>query len=107
MIEAEPALGAVPVGGGTRFTVWAPRAELVEVVLAGGAHALAAGRYGYHAATVGGVGAGARYRFRLDGGPELADPASRWQPEGVDGPSAVVDPSSFGWTDATCTPSCG
>jgi maltooligosyltrehalose trehalohydrolase len=43
--------------------------------------------------------AGERYRYRLDGGDELPDPASRWQPEGVHGPSALVDPSAFAWTD--------
>ena len=46
-----------------------------------------------------GVGHGDRYRFRLDGGEALADPASGWQPEGVDGPSAVVDTRRFRWTD--------
>jgi maltooligosyltrehalose trehalohydrolase len=43
--------------------------------------------------------AGERYRYRLDGGDELPDPASRWQPEGVHGPSALVDPSAFTWAD--------
>jgi maltooligosyltrehalose trehalohydrolase len=42
---------------------------------------------------------GTRYRFRLDGGDALPDPASRWQPEGPHGPSEVVDPSAFQWTD--------
>ena len=42
---------------------------------------------------------GTRYRYRLDGGDELPDPASRWQPDGVHGPSAVVDPTAFPWTD--------
>jgi maltooligosyltrehalose trehalohydrolase len=42
--------------------------------------------------------AGERYRYRLDGGDELPDPASRSQPEGVHGPSAIVDPA-FAWTD--------
>jgi maltooligosyltrehalose trehalohydrolase len=48
-----------------------------------------------------GAGHGTRYRFRLDGGEELADPASRHQPDGVFGPSAVVDPGRFAWTDAS------
>ena len=42
---------------------------------------------------------GQRYAFRLDGGPERPDPCSLWQPEGVDGPSAVVFPDRFSWTD--------
>ena len=48
------------------------------------------------------VDPGATYRFRLDG-EELADPASRFQPE-VHGPSEVVDPGSFEWDDAAWTP---
>lgn len=44
--------------------------------------------------------AGDLYKFRLDGQRSLPDPASRWQPEGVHGPSAVIDPSTFQWKDA-------
>ena len=44
--------------------------------------------------------AGADYRYRLDGGEPLPDPVSRWQPDGVHGPSRVVDPAAFRWTDA-------
>ncbi len=40
-----------------------------------------------------------RYSFSLDGGPGRPDPRSRWQPEGVDGPSAVVDQGAFSWSD--------
>jgi maltooligosyltrehalose trehalohydrolase len=43
---------------------------------------------------------GTVYGFRLDDGDDLPDPASRSQPYGVHGPSAVVDPGSFAWTDA-------
>ena len=46
-----------------------------------------------------GVVEGARYRYRLDGERYRPDPASRYQPEGVHGPSVVVDPSRFAWTD--------
>jgi maltooligosyltrehalose trehalohydrolase len=42
---------------------------------------------------------GDRYRYRLDGDRLLPDPASRFQPEGVHGPSQVVDPRSFSWTE--------
>jgi maltooligosyltrehalose trehalohydrolase len=45
-------------------------------------------------------GHGDRYRFRIDGAAILPDPMSRMQPEGVRGPSAVVDPAVFAWTDA-------
>jgi maltooligosyltrehalose trehalohydrolase len=43
---------------------------------------------------------GARYRFRLDGGAAFPDPASRFQPEGPHGPSQVVDPARFRWSDS-------
>ena len=56
-------------------------------------------RPGRWAVDVEGAGHGTRYRYRLDGGDALADPASRWQPDGVHGPSAVVDPTRFAWTD--------
>jgi maltooligosyltrehalose trehalohydrolase len=47
---------------------------------------------------------GEDYRFRLDGGEAWPDPCSRFQPEGVRGPSRVVDLRSFGWTDAAWEP---
>jgi maltooligosyltrehalose trehalohydrolase len=43
---------------------------------------------------------GARYRFRLDGKDAFPDPASRWQPEGPHGPSEIVAPDEYAWTDA-------
>src|SRR5205085_4854707 len=54
---------------------------------------------GHFEITIPGVGAGDRYLYRLDGGKERPDPASRSQPEGVHGPSEVVDPDHFHWTD--------
>jgi maltooligosyltrehalose trehalohydrolase len=61
--------------------------------------ALTAEGNGYFEGLIADVGAGDRYRFSLDGQPPLADPASRFQPEGPHGPSVVVDPSRFVWTD--------
>jgi len=55
---------------------------------------------GYHAGWAAGLGAGTRYRFRVDGRGPFPDPASRCQPEGPHGPSEVVDPESFAWSDA-------
>lgn len=53
---------------------------------------------GYWSALVTGAGAGTRYRFSLDGR-ERADPASHYQPLGVEGPSEAVDHASFRWRD--------
>jgi maltooligosyltrehalose trehalohydrolase len=56
---------------------------------------------GYHEAVARDAGEGTLYRFRIDGAPELyPDPASRFQPQGPHGPSAVVDPAAFRWTDS-------
>ena len=55
---------------------------------------------GHHSALIEGLGAGARYRFRLGDERLHADPASRFQPEGPFGPSEVIDPAGFVWTDA-------
>ncbi|HET7746543.1 MAG TPA: malto-oligosyltrehalose trehalohydrolase [Vicinamibacteria bacterium] len=98
----------LPVGAevrpdGTHFRVWAPRRRSVEVVLEGpqeGAHGLGAEGNGYFSGLVRGLAAGARYRFRLDGGDRFPDPASRFQPEGPHGPSEVVDPATFRWSDS-------
>ena len=88
---------------GCSFVVWAPNAERVEVHLLDPVDQvleLEARDRGYFAGLFRGVGAGARYRYRLDGEAEHADPASRLQPEGVHGPSEIFDPAPFAWTDA-------
>lgn len=93
--------GPVPLGGGRcHFRVWAPRCRRVEVVPEDGdsGRALRSEARGVHRAVLAGWHPGRRYRLRLDGGRCLPDPASRHQPEGVDGPSAVPDPS-FPWSD--------
>ncbi|HBY61440.1 MAG TPA: malto-oligosyltrehalose trehalohydrolase [Solibacterales bacterium] len=94
-------IGAWHVRGGVHFRVWAPGFRTVEVVLPahGRAVRLSPGRDGLHDAFAQAVEPGQRYWFQLDGGSPLADPASRWQPEGVHGPSAVLL-EEFPWTDA-------
>jgi maltooligosyltrehalose trehalohydrolase len=98
-----PSLGAWPTTGGTAFRVWAPWNRHVAVVVerAGGSesHPLAAGSDGTHAGVLPGVAAGDRYRYHLDHSRLLPDPASRYQSDGVHGPSEVVDPCAFAWTD--------
>src|SRR5687767_10684528 len=94
--------GANVVEGGVEFRVWAPASTSVEVVLGPGeerAHPLESHPDGWFAAVVPEVAAGASYRFRLDGGDAYPDPASRAQPEGVHGASAVVDPAAYPWED--------
>ncbi|WP_420128305.1 malto-oligosyltrehalose trehalohydrolase [Longimicrobium sp.] len=94
--------GANVVDDGVRFRVWAPASRAVDVVVYGPdaerVHPLAAEEDGWFCATVPGLGAGARYKYRLDEGDAFPDPASRSQPDGVHDPSEVADPS-FPWTD--------
>jgi maltooligosyltrehalose trehalohydrolase len=100
-VQRRQPIGAEVVSGDrTHVRVWAPSAARVRVVHEGGASfELAAERDGYFAGPCE-MGAGARYRFRLNDDPDLyPDPASRFQPEGPNGPSEVVDPAAFTWTD--------
>lgn len=91
-------LGATMLGRGrAQFVVWAPEASTVALTFEGREHPMTDDR-GYWHTTVDGVEHGDRYRFVVDGD-ELPDPASRWQPDGVHGPSAVVDLSVFRWHD--------
>jgi maltooligosyltrehalose trehalohydrolase len=94
---------------GTTFSVWAPAADRVTLELDGAAGpalepVAATGPWaGWWRTTVAAAGHGTRYRYVLDGGDPLPDPASAWQPDGVHGASAVVDVRGFGtgfeWTD--------
>jgi maltooligosyltrehalose trehalohydrolase len=54
---------------------------------------------GYFSYREAGIEEGQRYAYRLDGGPERPDPCSRWQPDGVHQPSAVLCPEQFAWSD--------
>ncbi|HSF42920.1 MAG TPA: alpha-amylase family glycosyl hydrolase, partial [Thermoanaerobaculia bacterium] len=88
------------VPGGVHFRVWAPRRRKVEVVFEGGPGLeLSAEGGGYFSGLAPEAGAGALYRYRLDDGDAFPDPASRFQPQGPHGPSQVIDPSTFAWTD--------
>jgi maltooligosyltrehalose trehalohydrolase len=107
VVEGPRPLGAWPLDGGrTSFVVWAPRATALEVHLLEQDRFVALERTGagYFGQVIDGVTAGERYRYRLDGGPELADPCSRSQPEGVSGPSEVVDLTAFSWHDEAFVP---
>lgn len=99
-----PPLGArLHEDGSCSFNVWAPRARTVDLHLLAPIDRIAPlspAERGYFTATLDHVEAGALYRFRLDGGAELPDPASRAQPQGVHGPSAVVS-CAFPWSGTT------
>ena len=96
------AVGAECTGTGTHFRVWAPKRDSVSIVLeTGREEALTRESSGYHSGFIDGALAGQRYRIRLDRKADtFPDPASRYQPEGPHGPSQIVDPSQFRWTDS-------
>ena len=94
-------LGATCVPGGVVFRVWAPDADSVAVETDGGITALARGGNGVWSGSVAGAGAGLRYRYRVNDAWGYPDPYSRSQPEGPHGPSEVVDPQAFTWSDAS------
>jgi maltooligosyltrehalose trehalohydrolase len=103
-----PSLGAWPDGEATRFRVWAPKARRIDVVVERPGRApviapLEREPEAYFSGLVPGVRAGDRYRYAIDGRGPFPDPASRFQPEGVHGPSEVVDPGRFAWSDGGWT----
>jgi maltooligosyltrehalose trehalohydrolase len=111
MISRRLPVGAEVVPeGGVHFRVWAPRRTGVSLVLENGPglnpsvhHSekqMEAEAGGYFSLFLPEAGAKTLYRFRCEGEEMLCpDPASRFQPDGPLGPSAVVDPLSFSWTD--------
>ena len=104
----KPSLGAWLDKQCTHFRLWAPQAQLIELVIESNktkfsSLPLEPSKGGYFSGVFPDIKAGTRYRFRIDGDRSLPDPASRFQPEGVHGPSEVVDPSQFPWTDVDWT----
>ena len=101
-MESEKRLGADYLGGGRCcFTVWAPFTDKVEVRLVSPRESileLERDEQGYHQGIVEGVEPGNLYLYRLSDGKECPDPASRFQPQGVHGPSQIVNPD-FSWND--------
>ena len=96
--------GAEVDDGGTSFRLWAPDALAVVLHLDGATApreiAMTPRADGWFETRCDGAGAGARYRFAVDGAAPVPDPASRFQPDGVHGPSEVVDPRTHVWRDA-------
>ena len=94
-------IGAVYLGERTcRFRVWAPEYERIGVRLLKNSRLIPMERTrcGYHEAIVQDTQPGDLYFFELGHGQQRADPASRLQPQGVHGPSAIVSPE-FSWAD--------
>jgi maltooligosyltrehalose trehalohydrolase len=87
-----------------QFDVWAPRASTVAVLIGGASHAMQPAEAGWWTAEVENAWPGSDYFFVVDGGVPIPDPRSPYQPDGVHGPSRVVDHAAFRWTDSTWRP---
>jgi maltooligosyltrehalose trehalohydrolase len=88
-------------GGRSRFSAWAPGKSQLSVVLLGNERKIVnmtTRPCGFHEVETD-AGPGARYVFRMSDDQEFPDPASRFQPQGVHGPSEIVDTAAFAWTD--------
>jgi len=86
---------------GVQFRVWAPIRKKVEVVIDGRRFALNPEAGGYFSGVAESAKPGSLYQFRLDDDEKLyPDPESRFQPEGPHGPSQVIDPSAYKWSDS-------
>ncbi len=91
--------------GCVRFRFFAPAAQMVQLALEGEPELLPmqANGDGWHQLETMKAGSGSLYRFVLPDGTRVADPASRFQPKDVTGPSEVIVPGSYTWKDGTWT----
>ncbi|MGA7806027.1 malto-oligosyltrehalose trehalohydrolase [Bradyrhizobium sp.] len=99
--QPQKRFGAEPVDGGVHFRLWAPNQDEVSLVL-GNSDVLPMSKSddGWHDIVTARARAGSLYKFRLRDGLEVPDPASRFQPADVHGPSEVVDPHHYRWRQA-------
>jgi len=104
LIQPSSPLGATCRPDGVAYCAWSPIHRRIEVEIERAGEIvrrvpLQKSAQGYHTGVDPEGRAGDDYRFHLDDGPARPDPASRWQPAGVHGPSRVVDPSVFRWSE--------
>ena len=103
VLPFERRLGAFPLGDGrAEMRVWAPRACELSLRIGGHDRALDDAGYGVFEALVEAL-PGADYTYVVDA-VEMPDPCSRWQPDGLRGPSRLLDPGAFEWTDESWEP---
>jgi len=97
-------VGAEVQPSGVHFRVWAPGRQRVDVHIdTDSPIPLRSEGNGYFEGLIGGAMPGDRYRISADDSPPTADPASRFQPEGPHGPSVVIAPDRYRWTDEAWT----
>lgn len=89
--------------GETRFRLWAPRAQRVELCIESdeprSPTPMASMGDGWYELELDDAAPGTLYRFLIDSAMRVSDPASRFQPQDVHGPSEVIDPLAYVWSD--------
>ncbi|MET0533906.1 MAG: malto-oligosyltrehalose trehalohydrolase [Steroidobacter sp.] len=98
--------GPTLTADGARFRFWAPGARRVDLKIDSGAGEQLHGELkpagnGWFETIARGVGAGTKYRFRIDDELDVPDPASRFQPGGVQAPGEIIDPNAFAWKQSS------
>jgi maltooligosyltrehalose trehalohydrolase len=102
-IHQMPAGAEIQPDGEVRFRVWAPAAESLTLIIQGSERTISflSKPGGWHELVTGEAKVGSLYRLQLPNGTLVPDPASRFQPQDVHGPSEVIDPTAFCWRDTT------
>jgi maltooligosyltrehalose trehalohydrolase len=87
--------------GACKFSVWAPKHDRVNLTLMDENQQFEMVKIekGYWGLTVSGLKPGQKYMYKLSNQEQRPDPASRFQPDGVFGSSAIIDHEAFTWTD--------
>ena len=91
----------IPHKGGCHFSVWAPEKKTMTLHLLTRPASIAMQKddQGYFTAEVEDVTAGDRYYYIPEEGQQYPDPCSQYQPEGLNGPSQIIDHAGFAWQD--------
>ncbi|WP_291868619.1 malto-oligosyltrehalose trehalohydrolase [Bradyrhizobium sp.] len=92
----ERRFGARLTPEGASFQLWAPAARRVDLLL-DEPKPMRRGKDGWFCLEIAGVTAGTRYKFRIDDEIDVPDPASAYQPDDINGPSELIDHSSYRW----------
>jgi maltooligosyltrehalose trehalohydrolase len=95
--------GAEVASEGVRFSLWAPTAQAVSLVVDGAEHPMPDAGDGWRRLVRPDARPGSRYAYRVDDGLLVPDPASRFQPEDVHASSQVIDPNAYDWSDGGWT----
>lgn len=97
MTDRQFPFGTQITDSGVLFNLYAQDADAIQLMIDGRPAIQMEDRDGWKSAHVANARAGDTYKFRLSDGLTFPDPASRFQPQGVGGPSEIIDPASYRW----------